>query len=431
MARQILAALCCKIAPVFNATLLGMLPITVMAQDWMAPPVLPSPSGRPGIAVPGSTSPGLNVSPSLPNCPKPAEMELKVTPTSPYGSLLKRSWVAYRDRFIHADGNVIDYQAEDQRTTSEGQAYAMLRAVLINDQDTFDSTLAWAETNLNRPSDSLWSWHWNAKSGIQDPNFATDADIDAATALIFAARRWNCPAYEALAQQKLNDIWQQTVTTIQGKQFILPGPRAAFQNSPETILNPSYFSPYAYRLFAQVDQRHNWMGLVDDGYALLDAMTAISPAGLPADWVAFDPSTNQFGPVEAGRRIKTLYSFDAFRVWWRIGLDASWYNSTPAKVYLKKHLPTLAQRWKKDKAIPAVLGLDDQAQVDYEATSQYAMLYPVMKLVDSGVAFELFKEKLLGNYSKGIWDNEDAYYSQNLAWFSLLPPQGPRELLNP
>ncbi|KAB1990373.1 glycosyl hydrolase family 8, partial [Haemophilus parainfluenzae] len=89
---------------------------------------------------------------------------------------------------------------EDQdRTVSEGQAYAMLRAVVINDPDTFARTLAWADANLARQdkngdlSDQLWAWKWGKRAdqswGIQDANFATDADIDAATALILAYQR--------------------------------------------------------------------------------------------------------------------------------------------------------------------------------------------------------------------------------------------------
>jgi endoglucanase len=428
----------------WSVAILGMLPLGAMAQPgWMAPPVLPPsslpPSSLPSLSRPASGQPGTSLSAppasalaTLPRCPLPVETALKLTSSSPYESQLKRSWEAYGDRFIQPQGEVVDYQSKDQRTTSEGQAYAMLRAVLINDQVTFDQTLAWAEVNLDRPSDSLWAWHWTQAGGIQDQNFATDADIDAATALILAARRWKCPAYEALAQQKINDIWRLTVVDLRGKQFILPGPREAFQNRPEqTLLNPSYFAPYAYRLFAQVDKSHNWTGLVNDGYALLEAMTAISPAGLPADWVAFNPKTGQFGPIQGRETLRSVYSFDAYRVWWRLGLDANWYNSAPAKAYLVKHLPALAERWKKDKAIAAELSLDGKAQVEYEATSQYAMLYPVMKLVDRQVAFELFKYKLLGNYSEGIWDNKNAYYSQNLAWFALLPPQGPTELLKP
>lgn len=410
-----------------SATFLGTVSLGANAQPGLPPPpVLPSSGGSVAIPAPPASS-----TPQAPSCPTAADTELKLTSSSAYESLLKRSWKAYGDRFIHPDGYVIDYKAVDQRTTSEGQAYAMLRAVMINDQETFDKTLAWAEANLDRPGDSLWSWHWNTVSGIQDPHFATDSDVDAITALIFAARRWDCSAYEDLARQKLEDLWRLSIAEIQGKPFLLPGDRAAFQKPNQVVVNPSYFAPYAYRLFAQVDQTNNWNSLVDDGYELLEDITAFSAAGLPADWIIFNPQTNQFEPLPPERRIQSNYSFDAFRVWWRVGLDANWNNSAPAKAYLKKYLPTLAQDWREDQTIKAVISLDGEDQVKYEATAQYAMLYPVMKMVDRTAAFEIFKDKLLGNYSKSLWDGEDAYYTNNLAWFALLPPQGPKSLLVP
>lgn len=372
-------------------------------------------------------------------CAQPSQPQpLALVTPSLYEALLRRSWEVYGDRFIQADGRVVDFQAADDRTTSEGQAYAMVRAVLINDRVRFDQTLAWAEQHLNRPGDALWAWHWVKQGGIQDANFATDADIDAVTALILAARRWNCPAYETLAQQKLKDIRRLAIAEIRSprdrpsRRFILPGPRDAFQPLPElTILNPSYFAPAAYRLFAQVDADYDWLGLIDDGYVLLDRMTAVSPVGLPADWLGVNPQTGEFGPVPPKRSLQSHYSFDAYRVWWRVSLDHTWFGESRAAAYLQRNLRPLAQRWQAEQSIPAVLNLEGAAEVDYDATAQYAMLYPAMKQVDPSVASALFIRKLLGNYSRGLWDNNEAYYTQNLAWFALLPAAGPQPLLHP
>ena len=147
-------------------------------------------------------------------------------------SVLEESWAVYKSRFIQADGRVIDREAQD-RTVSEGQAYAMLRAVVMDDLETFEATLSWAETNLQRLDssgdriDQLWAWQWGQKVGtlwgILDENFASDADLDAATALILAARRWDRPDYLTLAQAKLADLWTLSTvripkaTTEQGK----------------------------------------------------------------------------------------------------------------------------------------------------------------------------------------------------------------------
>ncbi len=359
---------------------------------------------------------------------------LQLPRSTPYLSLLRRSWVAYRDRFIHPEGYVIDRFSEDQRTTSEGQAYAMLRAVLINDRASFDLTLNWAEKNLARPSDSLWAWKWTDGS-IEDINFATDGDIDAITALIFAARRWDCPAYEVLAQKKLADVWRVAIAQANGSYYLLPGPAEAFWQTPEEmILNPSYFAPYAYRLFAQVDPSRNWSALITDSYDALDKIAALSETHLPPDWITLDTTTGRYRPVlqSPGRtHLKTIYSFDAYRVWWRVGLDAAWFRAPRARAYLRQNMDYITQRWKTEPRIFAVMELSGEPLVDYEATAHYAALYPALKHVDSQIAFEIFTQKLLPQYQRGFWESDSAYYAQNLAWFSLLPPLPLDGLLTP
>lgn len=348
--------------------------------------------------------------------------------------LLVPTWITYQQRFVMSDGRVVDREDRD-RTVSEGQAYTMLRAAMINDRPTFERALAWAEANLARPGDSLWAWHWGqAETGewrILDDNFATDADIDAVTALILAARRWNCPAYMDLAKTKLNDIWTLGTAGVSTDQrHLLPGPAEAFwQNGNTLILNPSYFAPYSFKLFAQVDSRHDWLSLVDTGYQFLDDSTAASAAGLPSDWIQLDLQTGEFLPVPDESALETRYSFDAFRVWWRVALDAAWFNEPRAEAFLSNNLAHLQQRWRNDSAIPASLSLDGEALVDYEATVQYAMLYPAFQLTSPLLAREIYLQKLLPAYEQGFWDNNRAYYAQNLAWFGLLPLEQPGDLL--
>lgn len=366
-----------------------------------------------------------------PPCPLP-QTPLALSQSSPHQALLIESWQAYRDRFIQADGRVIDREASD-RTTSEGQAYAMWRAVLINDADTFERTYRWAERNLaqpdasGQPQGSLWAWHWGRTEAgqwqILDPNFATDADIDAATALILAARRWNCPAYLEEARTKLAEIWAQSVVELpDGTPQLLPGPATAFWNQPDTlILNPSYFSPYAYRLFAQVDPDRDWLALVDSGYAMLEASSALSPVGLPSDWIVYDPTAGTYRSLAPEHPLQSRYSFDAYRVWWRVALDSAWFGEPRARTYLGDHLDHLEQRWQRDRRLPARISLTGETLADYEATAQYAMLYPAWQQVSPLLATQIYRQKLLPAYRNGFWDNDSAYYSQNLAWFALLP----------
>jgi len=347
--------------------------------------------------------------------------------------ILEQSWVIYRQQFIQEDGRVIDYEASD-RSTSEGQAYAMLRAVLINDPTTFALTLEWAEDNLHRLTetgeleDNLWVWLWGQDDegnwGAIDPNFASDADIDAITALIWASRRWNRPDYLELARIKLRDLWDySTIAGPDGKRYLLPGPKEAFVPSPSTIyLNPSYLAPYAFRLFAQVDPERDWLSLIDSSYYVLENSSEVSAVGLPSDWIALDLQTNQFQSIPSQSKLKSVYSFDAYRVWWRIAWDAEWFQSTEALNYLETATQYLEDQWQSSSRLPARINLDGESLVKYDATSQYAMLYPAMRLINPAIAEQLLERKLLPQYNQGIWDDESAYYTQNLAWIALVSP---------
>lgn len=375
--------------------------------------------------TPVSPSPRKKIMPSVASSPS--------LPTSTANrELLEQSWLIYRQQFIQSDGRVIDYEASD-RSTSEGQAYAMLRAVLIDDPTTFDLALDWAENNLHRldaqgkPIDQLWSWKWgknNGKWGAIDKNFASDADIDAVTALILASRRWNRPEYLDLARIKLRDIWNfSTIAGSGNKRYLLPGPVEAFASTPPTVvLNPSYFAPYAFRLFAQVDPAHNWLSLVESSYQVLEKSSQTSAVGLPSDWIALDTKTGKFSPVPAASSLESVYSFDAYRVWWRVAWDAELFKAPEAERYLRMATKSLQSQWRSSQRLPARINLQGKPTVNYEATSQYAMLYPALRLINPEMAQQQLENKILPRYKQGIWDDESAYYTQNLAWLGLLPP---------
>ncbi|PSB19799.1 glycosyl hydrolase [filamentous cyanobacterium CCP2] len=399
---------------------------------------------RPNVSNSDSASPDLN---NLSACRSnagsvalslPSVASSEISPENL--AILVESWIAYRNRFIQGDGRVIDREDND-RTVSEGQAYAMLRAVMINDPDTFDRTFTWAENNLRRrdeagaPTDSLWAWKWGQHSSgewrILDENFASDADLDAAYALILAARRWDCSQYLDLAREKLNDLWELSTGTIRRRQYFIPGPKEAFWNDDDGyILNPSYFAPYAFRLFAQVDPDHRWMRLVNSSYDALAQDAALSEVGLPSDWVAINPRNGRFQPLPATHPLITRYGFDAYRVWWRIAWDAAWFQERKADRFLHRHLSYLEELWQTEQQIPAQIDLTGAAIVDYEATSQYAMLHYAFEQVNPDVAEQIYQQKLVPVYNNGIWDNDTAYYTQNLAWFGLLPAAAPNEFLH-
>ncbi len=436
-------------ALIFPLTLLQLalplastLPLTPNTLAQTAPPQSsPRPTDKP--SVPPSANPSANPSAPPSTCglaPARSTLDFKLPTASTNQTLLRQTWLAYRDRFIQKDGRVVDFENQaDLRSTSEGQAYAMLRAVWINDRDSFDRTFTWAEGNLNRRNtatpDQLWSWKWGRQGdrwGVLDANFASDADVDAIVALIWAARRWQCPQYLDLARAKLRDLWRLSIVNVGDNRYQLPGPKEAFwQQSDRLIWNPSYFAPYAYRLFAQVDPERDWKSLIPSGYRALQASTEFSESKLPADWIIINPSNGKLSALPKEHPLKTIYSFDAYRTWWRVSLDLSWHNAPEARSYLRQGLKSLQALWKSQKKLPASLTLDGKAAVDYEATSHYAMVYTGLWAIDRPLAQQIYQHKITPTLKSDFWDNNNAYYSNNMVWLALLPSHPPRKFLNP
>lgn len=344
------------------------------------------------------------------------------TPEAEIPGVLQTSWQAYKARFIQPDGRVIDSEG-DARATASGQAYAMLRAVLMDDPDTFERTLAWAEENLRRSeeqtSDALWAARWQPEPGdTQEPDatatplepslaaeFASEAEVDAIAALILASRQWGRPRYQTLARAKLAELWERATVDVNGMRYLLPGSTTAFRpQSTLLLLQPASLSPSAFRLFAQVDSAHDWMSLVTSSYLVLENSPALSVVGLPSDWVLLDTASNEFQPVANKAERQTVYGADAYRVWWRVALDAVWFNERRATRYLRNQLWYLSEQWRSQQVIPARIDRQGEPIDNEEAIAQYAMLYAAFQVIEPAIAKQLYQQKLLPAYRGGVWD---------------------------
>src|SRR6202000_1631027 len=114
-------------------------------------------------------------------------------------------WDAYAAKFLDSQGRVIDHASGD-RTTTEGQAYAMFFALVVGDRSRFDKLLTWTEDNLAqgdltarlpagsgcKADDGSWK--------VLDAHPAADADLWMAYVLCEAGRFWRFPRYEKLGQ---------------------------------------------------------------------------------------------------------------------------------------------------------------------------------------------------------------------------------------
>lgn len=342
--------------------------------------------------------------------------------------ILKRSWESYKLNYIHNNSYVID--PANNLTTSEGQSYALLQAVWLNDKKTFDGVWKWTKDNLINDSGTIaWSTKVS-KTGvvtINDAGSAADGDTDTALALIFASKKWKQSSYLADARELLDAVWKLEVKELNGKYYLVPGPWAKGRN--EVVVNPSYLSPYAYRIFAQADTEHPWKSLVDTSYEALEGCTTAtygsttSSVGLPPNWCALT-SEGDYVQSSIDGLSSTEYSYDAVRTMWRLALDYKWYKDARALKYLNRSKAFFDSELKNDGSISTGYTHTGEVFDNYESTLGNSFVLANYSVTDSKKAEDFYKEKIQVKFYEDFekklsyWEVPDNYYTQNWAWFN-------------
>lgn len=340
--------------------------------------------------------------------------------------VLERTWATYKERFIR-DGRVLDPGRGDD-TTSEGQSYALLRAVYVDDREAFDAVWSWTRDNLQQPDGTL-AWLYGVRDGgeprVLDAGGATDADQDTALALLLASRRWSELAYADDARAILAGIWERQTAVAGGSRVLVAGDWARGDDGETIVINPSYFAPYAYRIFAEADPGRPWMELVDSSYALLGRIAANEALGggrgLLPTWVAIDAATGVLSLAE-GQDGAGEFGYDGLRAPWRLTLDWLW-NQDERALAAMRGFSFLRETLEREGALDAVYTLDGTPQAGHESLAMYAGITPAL-LFSGGetIAFQTFEQKLAGAYvddgRAAYWGDPNNYYDQNWAWLS-------------
>jgi endoglucanase len=348
---------------------------------------------------------------------------------SPRNELLS-IWEQYKLEYLEEGTyRVLDKQKENI-TTSEGQSYAMLRAVWLDDKDTFDKTWKWTKDNLQREDNKLFAWLFGKRPdgsyGILTDqggqNTATDGDVDIAVALIFASARWNQAEYLGDAQAIIDSIWENEVVYINNKPYLAANNLE--KNAPDTmVMNPSYLAPYAYRIFATLDE-HPWMDLVDTSYEVLNKslespLDKETSANIAPDWVFIDKKTGAILPPN-GNNLTSRTSFDALRVPWRIYLDWHWYQEPRALNTLKK-MEFFSKEWREKSLLYTSYEHDGTAALRNQSAAFYGGTLGYFMAVDPEAAKMIYDTKLqvLFNPDSNTWKVQLGYYDDNWAWFGI------------
>ena len=207
-------------------------------------------------------------------------------------------------------------------TVSEGVAYAMLLAAYAADQDLLDRL--WQYYKNHRNVNGVMHWKISGCNTVDQQNGATDAEVDAAMALIIADCQWGATGghpYKSDAVTLLGKIKQHEV-----------GVDKTFKNgdmwNPDNgnglkCRNPSYQAPAYARYWSE------WLaenGLPDSGFwsqvatateTLFVNSSNSYPSGLSSNW------SNTTGAADSGCNGSGTgaftFGYDASRAPWRQG----------------------------------------------------------------------------------------------------------------
>jgi len=341
------------------------------------------------------------------------------------GTALEETWKAYKQAFILPDGRVTRPKQND--AVSEGQAYAMLRAVWMDDQQTFERCRKWTEQNLSRKTltgDSLLAWHWKDGS-ITDEMPASDADIDYALALILASRRWRdqqdlSALYRGNAEVILSDILKlETFRTKTGRLYLAPW----ILQKPEDLdlypQNPSYYSPAHFRIFAEVSGDKLWLELLNTTYHLLSSLGSSfegeKGVGLIPDWCGVDDNDGLH--VLPGKN--SGWGWEAVRIPFRLVLDAEWHNSADARRVLQNIAAFAEKEWSAREAVFCEYQYSGKPRLRFERALFYSAYacsaWPTSKPVTTKFVEQANRSLVLTD-SGWLYNDKREYFGNSLAW---------------
>jgi endoglucanase len=280
----------------------------------------------------------------LPGCAGAAER--RAVPADPQARAeLAEWWTQYKRTFIEESGRVIRPRNQND-TVSEGQAYGMLFAVILDDRDAFDRIHAWTKKELSREAlqaDHLLGWHWRAGKVI-DWNSASDADLDYIFALLLAHKRWGDEAFREEALLVAADVLEHETRRRNDLLLLIPGVWED-KDRDGLMINPSYFSPATYRLLTEATGEPKWDELTASTYRIWESvgeyMGKRKGAGLIPDWCRYTTE----GEIRSINTRAPTYGWDALRYPLRAGFDALMWNEEPARRLLRNGPVRHFQNW--------------------------------------------------------------------------------------
>lgn len=297
---------------------------------------------------------------------------------------------------------------EPENTVSEGIAYGMLIMVFMDNEENntrpkFDKL--WNYYKNKRNGNGLMNWKISGFGGVIGSGAATDAELDAAVALIMADKQWG-GSYLNEAKDLITKIGQHEVSG-----NLLKG------GDQWDALNPSYMSMVATQLFQNLGGG-NWGTIQDRCYQLLEA-SQHNITGMWPNWC--DASGNPGGGTGS---FPTIYGFDACRTPWRLGWAYVWYGHAKAKT-LCGNIVDYFRSAGATGGNPANIGqqynLDGSINYDAEGSEDNIPTY-LGPLTVAGMVNTPYREWLNKGYTRlrAFNGSNDNYYNECLELLTML-----------
>ena len=206
----------------------------------------------------------------------------------------------------------------DCSTVSEAIAYGMLITVYMDDQEVFKSLYnTWTSNSAGNGGGMNWRLGCSGGTGT-----ASDADFDAALALVMASKQWNNDSYLSAGKNLITWIASNDIAS----NKIKPG------NQWNDGFNPSYATTANFQLFQDV-AGGSWSSVISQAYTDLDGCQD-KTTGLVPDWCDW----NSHKPILTSAAVSNDIGFydDAARTPWRMAWAYYWYGDTKAQAFNKK-----------------------------------------------------------------------------------------------
>lgn len=323
------------------------------------------------------------------------------------------AWNKFRHNFVDDSGRVIDRSNPRHITTSEGQSYALMLALIANDRASFELILRWTEDNLANGdlTSQLPAWQWGKREddswGVIDGNAASDADLWIAYALNEAGRLWKIQKYTALAELLVARILREETAEIPGLGLaLLPGPKGFHPDDITWRLNPSYLPIQIMRRFAVIHPKSDWNKLAKTS---LEIITRSAPLGFVPEWVNYQAERG----FQADDSITSEGSFNAIRVYlWAGMLD----SRDPASSILLKKLVPMGRYVASNGAPPREINIHSGVNNGSGTVGFSAALLPLLKTSKMTEALHQQNQRIT---ALSPFDRTDNYYDQVLILFGL------------